>query len=617
MQRKLTVILSADVVGYAGLVENDEAGTVERLKSNRAMIFDPQVKSYGGRVFKLMGDGALAEFPSAVAAVECALAIQDATEKAATAAAEHKRFRYRIGINLGEVIVEDGDIYGEGVNVAARLQTLAPVGGVTLSKMVRDNIAGKLSCAFEDMGEHQIKNHERPVQAFSVRRSAEGEAEPRRTQQSNKVSICVLPFANMSGDIEQEYFSDGITEDIITDLSKVSALAVVSRNTAFVFKNKKVKVQEIARELSVSHVLEGSVRKAGNRVRITAQLINGANDEHTWAERYDRDLNDIFALQDEISEAIVKALRLKLLPEEKQAIEARSTTNSEAYKYFLMARQYSVTGNARHREITIRLCQRAVEIDPDYARAWALLAISQSNYMLLGGKTSESGWDAAQRALALDPNLAEAHAACGRILADAGKAEQAIAEHELALRLDPDSYEVNAAAARCFIPLRRFDDAVRCLEKAASLAPGDFWALGMAIQCYRGIGNKNAEKDAARRTLERVEKVIAAEPDHGSAMSFGVTALVSLGDATRAKEWAERALLLDPSNTNLSYNLACSMVHLGEMDAALKFLGLTFQTASAQGLAWSDRDNDLDAIREDPQFKAMMSAAKARLGIET
>ncbi len=477
---------------------------------------------------------------------------------------------------------------------------------------MRDNIRGKLACAIEDMGEHQVKNHERPVHAFSVHRpgatAGEGRAAP-----SAKPSVCVLPFSNMSGDIEQEYFSDGITEDIITDLSKVSALAVVSRNTAFTFKGKPVKVQQIARELSVSHVLEGSVRKSGNRVRITAQLIDGASDEHVWAERYDRDLNDIFALQDEISEAIVRVLKLKLLPEEKQAIEQRATTNPDAYKYFLMARQYAVTGNARHREIIVRLCKRAIEIDPDYARAWALLAISQSNFLLLGGQTHETGWDAAQKALSLDPNLAEAHAAKGRILADAGKLGDAVPEHELSLRLDPDSYEVNAAAARCYIPLRRFDDAARCLERAASLAPTDFWALGMAIQCYRSLGAKDAERDAARRALERVEKVIAAEPDHGSAMSFGVTALVSLGETARAKEWAERAVFLDPDNMNLRYNLGCSMIQLGEIDTAIKLLEPPIMTSTAQGMAWFEKDSDLDPIRDDPRYKTLVSAAKARL----
>ena len=335
MQRKLTAILSADVVGYSGLMETDETGTVERLKANRSTIFDPHVATHGGRVFKLMGDGALVEFSSVIAAVNCALAIQDATEKAGAEIAGAKRIRYRMGINLGEVIVEGDDIYGEGVNVAARLQALAPVGGVALSRVVRDQVEGKAPCAFEDMGEHTVKNIERPVHVFSVRAADGGrKAGEDKADQPRKLSICVLPFANMSGDAEQEYFSDGISEDIITDLSKVSALAVISRNSAFMYKGKHVDLPKVARELKVSHVLEGSVRKSGGRVRITAQLIDGATNDHVWAERYDRDLNDIFALQDEISEAIVKALKLKLLPEEKKAIEQRGTESVEAYNLY-------------------------------------------------------------------------------------------------------------------------------------------------------------------------------------------------------------------------------------------------------------------------------------------
>ncbi len=237
MQRKLTAILSADVVGYSGLMEADEAGTLERLKANRTRVFDPQVAIHGGRIFKLIGDGALAEFPSVIAAVECALAIQAATEKAA----EASRIRYRIGINLGEVIVEGDDIYGEGVNVAARLQTLAPVGGVAVSRTVQENAKGKIACAFDDLGQHAVKNIAAPVHVFSVRAGRAGEGD-QKADASQKLSICVLPFSNMSGDAEQEYFSDGICEDIITDLSKVSALGVIARNTAFQFKGKSVDV---------------------------------------------------------------------------------------------------------------------------------------------------------------------------------------------------------------------------------------------------------------------------------------------------------------------------------------------------------------------------------------
>ena len=391
---------------------------------------------------------------------------------------------------------------------------------------------------------------------------------------------------------------------------------MVSRNTAFTFKGRHAEIAQVARQLKVTHVLEGSVRKAGNRVRITAQLVDGASDSHLWAERYDRNLDDIFALQDEIAEAIVRALKLQLLPAEKQAIEQRSTTNPEAYKHYLMARQYNALGNSRHREITIRLCQRAVEIDPGYALAWALMAISQANRRMLNIDASDTGWDAAERALALQPDLAEAHAAKGRILGDAGHFDEALREHTTALRLDAEGYEVNAAVARCYIGLRRNADAVVHLEKAAAAIEGDFWALGMALQCYEAIGDADGLKSAAQRCLERVEKVIVAEPDHGLAIGWGVSALVALRDTERAKEWAARAVLLDPDNSNLSYNLACNMVSLGEMDKALELLGPVVNRAQKQNLNWFAADTSLDPIRGDPRYNVLIERAEARLAKE-
>jgi adenylate cyclase len=433
-------------------------------------------------------------------------------------------------------------------------------------------------------------------------------------ERSRQVAVCVLPFANMSGDPEQEYFSDGISEDVITDLSKVSALAITARNTAFVFKGKHVDVAQVARQLKVTHVLEGSVRRSGNRVRITAQLIDGATGNHIWAERYDRDFSEIFALQDEISAAIVSALKVKLLPEEKSAIEARGTTNPEAYKLYLMARQYLFAASERHRPLIVRLCQRAIEIDPNYATAWALLAIGQSNIRLLSSTTGDSGWDAANRALALDPNLADAHAARGRILADQGHYDDAVHEHEIAVRLDPESYEVNCAAARCYTAMRRYEDAIRHYEKATLLNDRDFWACGMAIQCYEALGDLEGMKRIARHTLERFEQVIAAEPDHTSAMSFGVTALVALDEKERAMVWIERALLLaPPDDINLRYNLACEMAGLGDVDRALDLLEAVFEKCQSETIPWIKIDTTLDNIREHPRFKVMIAAAEARL----
>jgi adenylate cyclase len=616
MQRRLTAILSADVAGYAGLMELDEAGTLDRLKVNRSQIFDPCVAAHDGRVFKLMGDGALVEFGSVVAAVNCALAIQEATERAEPEYSDAKRIRYRIGINLGEIIVEGDDIYGDGVNVAARLQALAPVGGVAVSLAVRDQVMGKVSCAFEDLGEHTVKNIQRPVRVFSALPAGQGARDGAKTE-APRLAICVLPFANMSGDPEQEYFSDGITEDIITDLSKVSALWVAARNTAFTFKGKHVDAPQIARQLKVSHLLEGSVRKAGGRVRITAQLIDGATGGHVWAERYDRDLNDIFALQDEISEAIVAALKLKLLPEEKKAIEQRGTTDPEAYKLYLMARQYSITGNfgdSRRSDAIIRLCRRAIEIDPNYARPWALMAGAQINLRFFSGRDGDDGSTAAERAIELDANLAEAHAAKARILAQDEHFDEAVREIDLALQLDPESYEVNHAAGRLYYLMRKFDKSILHFEKAATTVETDFTSAGMLVSCNTAIGDREGARRAARRSLERCEKIVALEPDNGSAMGFAVGALATLGEAERAKEWAERALLLDPDNVNLRYNFACVLVaELHDVDAALDLLAPAFEQMRIQVLNWVKSDPDLDSIRDNPRFKTMLASAEARL----
>jgi adenylate cyclase len=618
MQRKLAAILSADVVGYSGLMESDEAGTLERLKINRNRIFDPHVNIHGGRLFKLMGDGALVEFASVIAAVNCALAIQEATEKAASG--DTKPIRYRIGINLGEVIVEGDDIYGEGVNVAARIQALAPVGGVALSRVVRDQVKGKAPCEFYDMGERTVKNIEAPVHVFSVRAGLRSEERPPRAERPSQVSICVLPFTNMSGDAEQEYFSDGISEDIITDLSKVSALKVISRNTAFTFKGKHVDLPQVARQLKVSHVLEGSVRKAGGRVRITAQLIDGAADGHVWAERYDRDLNDIFALQDEISEAIVAALKLKLLPEEKKAIEQRGTDNVEAYNLYLMARQYSVSGNigdARRNEAIIRICRRATELDPNYARAWALIAVAFVNLRFYVGAEGDSGLEAAERALALDENLAEAYAVKVDFLTFKTRYDEALTEIGKALRLDPDSYEVNRAAGRLYYSMRRIEDAIRHLDKAATLMETDYWAAGMLAGCYKVIGDREGARRSAQRTLVRTEKLIAQDPNNGSAMGFAIGALTTLGEAARAKDLIHRAMLLDPDNMNMRYNLACAVINdLGDLETGLDLLAPLYQIIGAELVNWGATDADLDPVRNHPRFTAMEAAARARVAAQ-
>jgi adenylate cyclase len=452
--------------------------------------------------------------------------------------------------------------------------------------------------------------------ASQAAKTAPGSAPVAAASGPARVSICVLPFANMSGDAEQEYFSDGISEDIITDLSKVSALAVVSRNTAFSFKGKNVDISQITKQLKVSYVLEGSVRKAAGRVRITAQLIEGSKDNHIWAERYDRDLSDIFALQDEISEAIVKALKLKLLPEEKKAIEQRGTTNLEAYNLYLMARQFSVTGNygnARRCEAIIRLCRSATDIDPDYATAWALMAVAQAALKFYFNGPGDGGLAAAERALSLDDNLAEAHAAKARVLISDGSFDLALAEVEAALRLDPESFEVNTAAARLYFTQRRHTEAIQYYEKAAALMASDFSSVAMLMTCYNATGDKERTRHAAQRTLARAELIATQEPDNGMALGYVVNSLCFLGNADRAKEFAKRAMLLDPDNLTMRYNNACGFAQLGEFEVVLDLLGPVFERDAAETVNWAKVDPDLDAIRDDPRFKAMMVKADVRL----
>jgi adenylate cyclase len=382
------------------------------------------------------------------------------------------------------------------------------------------------------------------------------------------------------------------------------------------YKGKHIDLPKVARELKVSHVLEGSVRKAGGRVRITAQLIDGASNDHVWAERYDRELSDIFALQDEISQAVVKALKLKLLPEEKKAIEQRGTNSAEAYKFYLMARQYGITGNygdARHGEAIIRLCRRATELDPNYARAWALMATTQRHMRFVGWDGGD-GLAAAERAIALDNSLAEAHAAKGEVFMQHARLDEAQVEIELALKLDPECYEANNAAARWHFSKRKIKEAIAYWSKASTLVEVDYGATGMMVNCCLAIGDMEGARRAAALTIARTERIVALYPENGSAMGHAITALAVLGEAERVRELSERSLLFDPDNKNMRYNLACvHILYLHEYDAALDLLEPLYQTMSAEPINWSKVDPDLDAIREHPRYKAMLAAAEARL----
>ena len=433
------------------------------------------------------------------------------------------------------------------------------------------------------------------------------------------IAICVLPFVNLSDDTEQEYFSDGITEDIITDLSKVSSLAVVSRNSAFALKGKATDVKEVARTMDVTHVLEGSVRKAGSRLRISAQLVAGDTGRHLWGERYDRDLTDIFAIQDEISHAIVKALELKLLPEEKKAIEERGTSNAEAYRFYLMARQQWIGGtfgDLKRDQAISRICQQAVQLDPAYAEAWALMAIAQAELRFWHGK-DVNALPAAERALSIKPNLPEALCVKARYLEEDGDQEQADALIDAALSGNPESWEVNREAARMLFREGRIAESMPYFERAAGLVNSDYYNPVMLMTCSLAMDDAVSAKRAASLTFERAEHALAAEPTNGSAIANGAFALAILGEQERAREWIERGLLLDPDNLAMQYNMACTLsVALNDDDAALDVLQPYFETVNtASQIKHTEADPDFIRLRDKPRFKQMISATKQRLGI--
>jgi adenylate cyclase len=436
---------------------------------------------------------------------------------------------------------------------------------------------------------------------------------------SAPISICVLPFVNLSDDSEQEYFSDGITEDIITDLSKISALSIVARNSAFTFKGKVIDAKEVARTMDVSHVVEGSVRKAGRRLRISAQLIAGDTGRHLWAERYDRDLTDIFEIQDEISQAIVKALQLKLLPEEKKAIEDRGTSNAEAYRFFLMARQQWIGGtfgDVKRDEAIARICQQAVQLDPNYAEAWALMAIAQAELRFWHGKDANA-LPAAERALAIRPDLPEALCVKARYLEEQGQQDEADRLIDAALVGNPESWEVNREAARMLFREGRIAESVPYFEKAAALVSSDYYNPAMLMTCYEATGDTEGRKRAARLAFERAERALAAEPTNGSAIANGAYALAVLGEVDRAREWIERGLLLDPENLSMRYNLACVLtVALHDDEAALDVLRPYFDRVNtAPQIKHTEADPDFIRLRDEPRFQQMLAATKQRLGI--
>jgi len=563
LQRRLAAILSADVVGYSRLMGIDEAGTLARLKAMRRDLFDPLTAAHSGRIFKLMGDGALVEFASAVDAVTCAIEIQKQVRERNAGSPEDSRIQFRIGINVGDIIVDGDDIYGDGVNVAARIQALADPGGVYISRGAADQVRDKVPIKIETRGEQTVKNIARPIEVFCIisedRDAVAGAVREFETRVqtpaiADKPAIAVLPFVNMSGEPDQEFFADGITEDILTELSRFRELFVISRNSAFFYKGKAINAQKVAKELGVHYVVEGSVRKAGGRVRITVQLIDAETDRHLWAERYDRELADIFAIQDEVTSSIVSILPGRVAAAAQDRAQRKLPENLAAYECVLAGKLLHHRSVRADNEEALRMLDRAIALDPGYAHAhaWKACVLGQSfvygwsadieatkrtviEELTLALSLDENDSDVhrvlaavnlsllrdhdkalyhQERALALNPNDDIIVVQHGEVLTWIGQAEQGIEWIQKAMRLNPYHPErFWSHLGRAYFVARRYDEAIKAFQR---ISRADHGHLAFLAACHAQLDDAAAAKGTAQQVLQRapdfsIERFIATQ----------------------------------------------------------------------------------------------------------
>ena len=549
-QRRLAAIVCADVVGYSRLVGLDEEGTIARFRTLLNDYIQPCVVRHGGRLVKTTGDGLLVEFGSVVDAVRCATETQGAIAGIQENTAEDRRLQFRVGINVGDVVIENDDIFGDGVNLAARLQELAPTGGIMVSRAVREQVGDRLPVSFEDLGERTVKNIQRPVHVYRVQSSSEATVPPADAADAGqtKPSIAVLPLANMSGDPEQEFFADGMTEDIITELSRFKELFVIARNSTFVYKGKAVKIQDVARELGVHFVVEGSVRKVGNRVRVTVQLIDAETGQHAWAERYDRQLEDVFAIQDEITGAIVSTLPGRIEAARRERAKRKPTENMAAYEYLLAGKVLHHRSTREDNAEAQRLLDKALALDPKYAHAhaWKACVLGQvwSHNWKERATLEPEIFSEVNTALALDDSDADVHRILAAVHLTVGDFDRSWHHQERALALNPNYDLVVVQHGEILTWLGEPEEGIEWIRRAMRLNPfhpARYWShLGRAYFTAR----RYAEAAEAYKRL--------ATPDQAQ-NAFLAAATAGQGDLAGAKACAERVLAAQPNFTVADY----------------------------------------------------------------
>jgi len=550
--RRLAAILAADVAGYSRLIGADESGTLTRLKAIRAELIDPTIAAQNGRLVKTTGDGLLVEFSSVVDALRCATEVQAGmAERNGTVPAD-KRIQFRIGINMGDIVVEDGDIFGDGVNVAARLEGLAEPGGICVSARVQEDAAGKLELAFEDMGEQALRNIARPVRAYRVATgpvSAPAQ-QPHALALPDKPSIAVLPFANMSADPDQEFFADGIAEDIITALSRYPFLFVISRNSSFTYKGRAVDVKAVGSELGVRYVLEGSLRKSGNRVRVTAQLVDAETGNHIWAERYDRDLVDIFTVQDEITEAVTIAVAPAIRNAELQRAARKPTESLDAWAAYQRGLWHFFKLTPEDNILAQGFFQQAIDVDPTFAGGYRGLAMAYGQAVTdFRARTPieahSSAESLARRAIALDPADAEAHSTLAGVkLYARGDYEGALAEAQRALALSPNLASAHGTLAQTLIFSGQPEEGLVALERSIRLDPHN--RMPQVRLNLLTLGLYFSRKYEA--SAEVAKRALRLNPEYPLTYRWLAAALGQLGRTAEAKEALERAIEIAPAS---------------------------------------------------------------------
>jgi len=545
IKRKLAALLATDVVGYSRLMASDEEGTLAALKRHRQMVFEPAVAAHHGRIVKLIGDGTIVEFASVVDAVNCALSVQRSGSSLQAENLHQPKIVLRIGINLGDVIIEGDDIYGDGVNIAARLEPVAEPGGICISSIVNESIGNRIDVRFQDGGQINVKNIDRPIRIWRWRPDAHapvtGGRHPNTDNPQPHTAIAVLPFTNMSGDPEQEYFSDGISEDIITDLSKIAGLMVIARNSSFAYKGRSVDVRTVGRELGVQSVLEGSIRRSGNRARITAQLIDATSGGHLWGARYDRDLTDIFEVQDDVTRRIVDALKVTLSPAEKERLADTKTPNLTAYDYVLRGREFML-GNERSRktfEQATTYFKKALEHDPDYSQAYACLGFAHIfDYQNRWTDDPDSSLllakQYARQAIDKDPNEPLARCVSAMAASLEKDLDQARSEIDVALSLNPNFALAHNLRGSNRIYSGQPLDAIPELEQGMRLDP----ALSSQFLHFLGMAYLLAGKYETAAALLKQRILLVPQTDFSRALL--ASALGHLGELEEARRiWGE------------------------------------------------------------------------------